>query len=440
MPRHGVPSPTGCARSATGDAAYLCAVALYLVRHGRPNVDPAVPASTWVLDPEHEHLVADLAARAPWLVDAVWFTSPEPKAARTAFLLAGREVPIVEDLREHERSGTTWVPDFTDAVGEAFASPYSEVRQGWEPIIRTRSRVVTAVRKILVEHPGRDVVLVGHGTAWTLLAALLAGTEPDLERWRNLAMPDVITVEKTTLLEPAHDAPAEAWHEHLWDRLSADAQGHQPWAIPLVGRLRDDSLIGALFPVFSHSVLHLRTGHRYDDDARLIAMVSAVEDERYAALVPANGEVFGAWGEYFPWPRYRNVDATVDALREGLATRETRDPVAHEWTLHDIVGDIVARLEATAIDAGGLLGKIVISKRHPLAGAVEAARATPHTRPEHTDIPETWNQVDPTLLTQLTLRSAFGTNLGATVLRVYEDRAWWAPESGSPLAPANKGR
>lgn len=422
-------------RGAQGGTTYPCAVALYLVRHGRPNVDPAVPASTWVLDPEHEHLVADLAGRAPWPDDAVWFTSPEPKAARTAFLLAGREVPIVQDLREHDRTDTTWVPDFADAVGEAFARPYSEVRQGWEPIIRTRSRVVTAARKLLAEHPGRDVVLVGHGTAWTLLAAVLAGTEPDLERWRVLAMPDVITVEKTTLLEPARDAPAEAWHEHLWDRLSADAQRHEPWAIPLVDRLRDDSLIGALFPVFSHSVLHLRTGHRYDDDAQLIAMVRPVEDEQYAALAPANGEVFGAWGEYFPWPHYRNVDATVDALQQGLATRETRKPVTHEWTLHDTGGDTVARLQVTAIDTGGLLGKIVFEKQQTLAEAVAAARATPHARPEHADIPETWTQVDPKPLAQLTLRSESGTDLGVKVLRVYEDRVWWAPESGSSLAP-----
>ena len=176
-------------------------MALYLVRHARPILDLAVPASTWVLDPEHEHLVADLAGRAPWPTDAVWFTSPEPKAMRTALLLAGREVPVVEDLREHDRRGTGWVPDFTDAVREAFANPCSEARPGWEPMSRTRSRVVAAVRQILAEHPGRDVVLVGHGTAWTLLAAVLTGTEPDLERWRILAMPDVMTVEAARLLE-----------------------------------------------------------------------------------------------------------------------------------------------------------------------------------------------------------------------------------------------
>lgn len=168
---------------------------LYLVRHGRPVIDPSAPASTWDLDPEREHLVTELAARAPWPADAVWFTSPEPKALRTARLLAGREMPVVDDLREHERLGTGLLPDFVDAVGEAFAHPCSAVRPGWESIARTRSRVVGAVWRLLEEHPRRDVVLVGHGTAWTLLAAFLTGTEPDVERWRALNMPDVITVE-----------------------------------------------------------------------------------------------------------------------------------------------------------------------------------------------------------------------------------------------------
>lgn len=173
-------------------------MALYLVRHGRPILDPAVPASTWVLDPTHEYLVTDLAARAPWRGDAVWFSSPEPKAARTALLLAGREVPVVEDLREHDRGETAWVPDFADAVCSAFAAPNSAARDGWEPIARTRARVVAAVRRIVSENHGKDVVLVGHGTAWTLLAAELSGTEPDLERWRTMAMPDVIVVERPT--------------------------------------------------------------------------------------------------------------------------------------------------------------------------------------------------------------------------------------------------
>jgi hypothetical protein len=39
------------------------------------------------------------------------------------------------------------------------------------------------------------VVLVGHGTAGTLLAAELTGVEPDLDRWRAMSMPDLLVVE-----------------------------------------------------------------------------------------------------------------------------------------------------------------------------------------------------------------------------------------------------
>lgn len=114
---------------------------LYLVRHGRPVIDPAVPAARWVLDAAHEHAVTALAARAPWPGDVVWFTSPEPKAVRTAFLLAGRDVPVADGLREHERSGAGWVDDFAGLVREAVADPHSSVRDGWEPgafVIRVR--------------------------------------------------------------------------------------------------------------------------------------------------------------------------------------------------------------------------------------------------------------------------------------------------------------
>jgi broad specificity phosphatase PhoE len=54
--------------------------------------------------------------------------------------------------------------------------------------------VVTAVVGILDQHPQRDVVLVGHGTAWTLVHAALIGEPPDLGAWAGLAMPDVVEV------------------------------------------------------------------------------------------------------------------------------------------------------------------------------------------------------------------------------------------------------
>ena len=74
----------------------------------------------------------------------------------------------------------------------AFDRPDVPAHPGWEPLSDARRRLVAAASEILDRHPGEDVVMVGHGTAWTLLDAALRHQEPDLDRWARLAMPDVI--------------------------------------------------------------------------------------------------------------------------------------------------------------------------------------------------------------------------------------------------------
>ena len=48
---------------------------------------------------------------------------------------------------------------------------------------------------ILATHDDMDVVLVGHGAAWTMLVSELTGRPPDLDRWATLRMPDVIALD-----------------------------------------------------------------------------------------------------------------------------------------------------------------------------------------------------------------------------------------------------
>ena len=120
---------------------------LHLVRHGRPLVVPGTPAAAWDLDPASYDDVWALRARLR--ARAAWFTSPEPKAVQTAQLLTDGEVGVVDDLREHERSGD--------------GSRTSPVR------CAGRSSTPTGRR--------------------------LTGQPPDLERWASLAMPDLITVD-----------------------------------------------------------------------------------------------------------------------------------------------------------------------------------------------------------------------------------------------------
>jgi broad specificity phosphatase PhoE len=170
-------------------------VALFLVRHGRPAPRPGVPAHEWELDPAGFDDVWALRESGRLPAAATWFCSPEPSATATAQLLTETEVGVVEALREQIRTTADWIDDFAGTVTRAFAEPDVPAHDGWEPLAACRDRVVRAVRGILDVHAGEDIVLVGHGTAWTVLAAELTGAPPDLEHWRSLAMPDLIVLE-----------------------------------------------------------------------------------------------------------------------------------------------------------------------------------------------------------------------------------------------------
>jgi broad specificity phosphatase PhoE len=169
-------------------------VALHLVRHGRPLAVAGRPASAWELDPAGFDDVWALRESGRLPVGATWFCSPEPKAVGTAQLLTEGDVGVLDDLREHVRDSATWIEDLEGTVRRAFADPEASAYDGWEPLAACRDRVVPAVRRVLEVHAGEDVVLVGHGTAWTLVVAALTGSEPDLARWRALSMPDVLVV------------------------------------------------------------------------------------------------------------------------------------------------------------------------------------------------------------------------------------------------------
>jgi broad specificity phosphatase PhoE len=168
---------------------------LHLVRHGQPLLDRSRPPHEWELDPAGYDDIWALRTSGLLPARAVWFSSPEPKALATAELLTDGEVGVVDALREHLRDTTEWLDDFPDAVRRAFAVPDAVAVPGWEPLSACRERVVRAADGILAAHEDVDVVLVGHGTAWTLLAAALSGTEPDLDRWLAWQMPDVVAVE-----------------------------------------------------------------------------------------------------------------------------------------------------------------------------------------------------------------------------------------------------
>jgi broad specificity phosphatase PhoE len=167
-------------------------VRLFLVRHGRPAVDPGTPPEAWPLDPAGVAAVDALRRSGRLPARATWCSSPERKARDTAARLTHGPVAVVDDLAE-QRRGVHWFEDpeaFRAAVRAAFDRPEEPAVPGWEPLAATRGRVVAAVARLRAAHPG-DLVLVGHGTAWTVLVADLTGEPADLAAWEAAPMPDL---------------------------------------------------------------------------------------------------------------------------------------------------------------------------------------------------------------------------------------------------------
>jgi broad specificity phosphatase PhoE len=175
------------------------AVLLHLVRHRRPVIEPGKPASSWQLDDaaisEMQQLRTFMNANVR---AASWYSSDEPKALGTARALTDGEIEVEPGLREAIRAD--WFPhqdQFRAAVLAAFGAPSRAGRPGWEPLDQTHARILAAVARI-VDRSRTDVVLVGHGTAWTLLVSEITGQPPDLESWRRLRMPDLCTLDLST--------------------------------------------------------------------------------------------------------------------------------------------------------------------------------------------------------------------------------------------------
>lgn len=178
---------------------------LHLVRHGRPLVDPSVAPPEWQLDPDGFAEIEALRAALPTSVsEASWFSSDERKALRTAQRLTDSSVKAVPGLREAVRGA--YVEDrttFTDAVIRGLQCPATAALPGWEPLERTRERVARSVSDLVSRSAG-EVVLVGHGTAWTLLISYLLDT-PFSHTLPAMGMPDLL------ILDLSSRAVAERW-------------------------------------------------------------------------------------------------------------------------------------------------------------------------------------------------------------------------------------
>lgn len=171
---------------------------LYLVRHGKPRPDERAN-EFWELAPDAGEGLAALRASGamPDGAGALWFSSPEPKALGTALALTDTPVEVIDGLREMVRPRGPWLgaQEWAAAVRASVSELDVPAREGWERGRDTTERVVGAFAEIRDRNPGRDLVLVGHGTAWTLLISALTAQPPDFEGWQRMGLPDVCALD-----------------------------------------------------------------------------------------------------------------------------------------------------------------------------------------------------------------------------------------------------
>lgn len=171
---------------------------LVLVKHALPTLDGAAPARQWQLAPEGETQSRRLARELLDFQPFRLISSPEPKALRTAQIVAAElSLPVAQQagLEEIDRPALPLLAREEHAALNApiFADPARRVL-GTESGNAALKRFHSALRAALADTPeDHHLVAVTHGTVIALLVA--AHNRVDgFELWRRLACPSIVVL------------------------------------------------------------------------------------------------------------------------------------------------------------------------------------------------------------------------------------------------------
>lgn len=168
---------------------------LVLVKHGSPVLDPATPAREWALSARGESEALRVAEhlRAYEPIDLV--SSPEPKARRTAELIAGvlrTRNRVADDLREIDRRvlPSAEPAEHREMNWPIFSEPDRAVL-GSESANTALLRYQSAIQAEIDRCESDYVVAVSHGTVMALLVARHNAVDA-FRFWANLQCGDVV--------------------------------------------------------------------------------------------------------------------------------------------------------------------------------------------------------------------------------------------------------
>jgi 2,3-bisphosphoglycerate-dependent phosphoglycerate mutase len=177
-------------------------IRLILVKHAQPVLDPAVAPREWRLGREGEEQSHRLADRLRTFLPFTLVSSPEPKALRTAEIVAttlGITSAAVDGLQEFDRPP---MPIVTPEEHTRLNAPIFTTRAlpmlGRESADAALARFSAAIDRSLAPlPPGHTLVVIAHGTVIALLVAQQTGRDA-FELWKRLECADWFELEMRT--------------------------------------------------------------------------------------------------------------------------------------------------------------------------------------------------------------------------------------------------
>lgn len=168
---------------------------IFLIRHSAPQIEELVEPRHWLLSPEGEAAARDFARSIP-SPQGPLYTSPEPKAVRTARLMADAwKVRVVPDPGLHEVEGRRSMNGRVEYEVNAVRYLRGEPIEEWEEPESAQARITTVISRLAESQ--REVVVVSHGLVLVLALSSLLKCEPDalIPVWQSMRFPDLCIVD-----------------------------------------------------------------------------------------------------------------------------------------------------------------------------------------------------------------------------------------------------
>jgi broad specificity phosphatase PhoE len=166
---------------------------LLLIRHANVVRDPAVSSHQWRLSAAGSVAASALAAQVAPHHPQILLSSDEPKAMRTAEILAEElSLPTATNaaFREQDRRGAPYFTDpaeFRAAIATLFARP-DEVVYGRESATTARKRFTRGIKAAAAQRSG-NLAIVTHGTVMTLFVTRYQPKVDPVVFWQSLQLP-----------------------------------------------------------------------------------------------------------------------------------------------------------------------------------------------------------------------------------------------------------